>query len=182
LLLINSTGNTYLFRLGSQDLLILPANGQLETTDELYSGNETFKNQVDSLYRTGQIEVVGFESEHPESGNLEEIVYPATYDVSDKDLILYADDAAAGVALNEAEDGTTFGYIRLESETGTKVGVTSHSEGDDGGVFFADKNQNDAQKFFDLRVQNEPLEINPATITTEQLADFLIELGLAVEA
>jgi len=178
--IVNDTGNYFYLAAGVH---LYP--GETEVSDSLYLGNETLKNQIDSLYRSGQIQVLGFEDSFPESGispDANEVQYPLTYDVSETDFIIHKDDATVGVSVNKNDSDIDYGYVRVDCETGSKAGVSSYGEDDTEGMFFADKDQNDSQKFFDLKVQGAKLELDPTSVSAEDIANFLIDLGLAAEA
>ncbi len=177
----NNSSDFFILNVGHSANILLPPGESVEIDNSMYTGNTSLKNKIDALSTSGKIVVTGFEDLFPESGKSSDAfsVFPPSYDVSDRDFIITKEDATVGVAINEDEDGLDHGYVRLEDESGSKVGLSSWGEDDTTGMFFADKNADDEQKFFDLREDGAKLTLDASSVTAEDIANFLIDLGLA---
>ncbi len=182
--LYNSSSENFLFYIGSQDFVSLES-GQTKVIDvNSYTGNESFQKQVDKLYADGKIVVGDAPIGFPLS------VAPATveesiselYEISDQDFIIYKADAASALAVDTTYEGVEYGSIKLTSSVGSEAGVCAAPPQNKDGMIYASKLSDQTKKIFDVRINGFRKTIDPSTATAEDVAQLLIDLGLADEA
>jgi len=174
--LINKTGS-YIYLKG---FTLIP-DETLEIQNNIYYGNEDLKNQIDNLYLNGELQVSGFEDDLPVSGNNEKSlqVFPVTFDVTEEDLIINKNNAYVGITINKNDNDTYYGSIEMFSSLNNHVLVSADNDEKSDGLIHIDKRYSVTQKHFDIRNDGFKITLNPATVSAEDLANFLIDIGLA---
>jgi hypothetical protein len=104
---------------------------------------------------------------------------PPAYEFRPQDLVTAVGDGLSNIGVNSDVEGIDYGVLQLESSVGTAAGVRSYGAADDG-VFYADKMQDDPEKFFSLKIDGFPaISLDAPNATPEDVANALIDLGLA---
>ena len=183
MLITNSTGEHYLFHLGSQNILQLPAYGTLEIAVHIYSGNQGFQEQIDSLFEAGKVVVLEAPDGFPlsaEDDALEQGL-PDAFEIKEQDFILKKEEGVAGFSVEtNFVEGQNYGVVKLICSDGSVVELSSYGEEVGGQVYISIAADNSA-KPFKIAIDGSPVVLDPGTATSEQIADALVALGLVEE-
>ena len=184
MIIANTSGVNFILRYGTNNLK-LSAGSVVDIKNSIYLGNSEFKNQVDSLVRRGMVSISGVEENLPIEANEEQDndIIPFNFEISEGDLIVYIKGGLAALSVNEVSSDiqgneTFYGFLVLESNKGSKI-ILSASEDDRlDGMLLLDK-LNDNISHFDIRQNGAKLTLDPSSVSAEDIANFLIDLGLA---
>jgi len=176
---------------------------EININGNLYVGNETLQSQIDNLYLQGKLIILGAPEGFPLSvpaAPEEPFVLPEKYELHDQDLIiLHKSESAppgenlsiqgpnenlgngvAALSVDSNIDDTAYGSVKLVSSSGSEAGIVSYEDSKRDGMIYAYKVlEEEEQKHFDIRTGGFRLTLDPSSVTTEDLANFLIDLGLA---
>lgn len=185
MLATNISSDFFLLNTGAQSLVQFGPGTTVEIEDSVYAGNQVLKDQIDSLVKSGKAQVSGVSLIEDYSERSSES-FPGTFDVEEKDLIIYSEGATAGLAVNEESsdnlgDDRNYGVVKLRASDGGRVELYSSYESDSSdGSILVDNPQDSPNKHFDIRVDGFKLTL-ASDATVAEVVAYLIDLGLAEE-
>lgn len=148
-------------------VLYLPALGTLEVSTTLYTGNEGFQKTVDLLYARGAISVSDAPDGFPLSEEDEDLndSLPDEFEIGPRDLIIKDEQGIAALSVETNTTGNRYGALKLLGDEGAEVAICGH----------------DDKPFHIELADNDPISLDPATASAEDVANALIALGLIHE-
>ncbi len=196
MIISNSGSENYIFYLGSQNILTLAPGSILEVSNDVYSGNSTFKSQVDNLISRGTINVYDKPADPVPVEEVPEL--PDTYEAGEQELVITKNDGVAAISVDTDLNEVYYGSVELVASGGSQSKLSAYCGEEDEAMLDMNKNSNELGNLLLLKINDtavlqigatgsfgfngvEPVEqpaLDPGSDSTEDIINALIDLGI----